>query len=55
MQRRDRTAKSGDGLSKFQRYRIAQKGRGMKLLRIWAPDPGKPEFAAEAARQGKLL
>jgi hypothetical protein len=27
----------------------------MKLLRIWVPDPQRPEFAKEAARQGKLL
>ena len=27
----------------------------MKLLRIWVPDTKRPEFAAEAARQAKLL
>ena len=27
----------------------------MKLLRIWVPDTKRPEFAAEAARQGALL
>jgi hypothetical protein len=27
----------------------------MKLLRIWVPDPTRPEFAQEAERQGKLL
>ncbi len=27
----------------------------MKLLRVWAPDPRRPEFAAEAKRQGRLL
>jgi len=27
----------------------------MKLLRIWVPDVHSPEFAKEAARQGKLL
>ena len=42
-------------LSKFQRYRLAQTRRGMKLLRIWVPDTKRPEFAAEAARQAKLL
>ncbi|MFY9969824.1 MAG: hypothetical protein WBQ45_10555 [Roseiarcus sp.] len=26
----------------------------MKLLRIWAPDPSRPEFALEAERQGRL-
>ncbi len=44
-----------DGLSKFQRYRNAQRGRGMKLLRIWVPDPQWPGFAEEAERQAKLL
>lgn len=29
--------------------------RGMKLLRIWVPDPNRPEFAAEAKRQGLAL
>ena len=42
-------------LSKFQRYRLAQTRRGMKLLRIWVPDTKRPEFAAEASRQAKLL
>jgi hypothetical protein len=27
----------------------------MKLLRVWVPDPHRPEFAAEARRQGLLL
>jgi len=27
----------------------------MKLLRIWVPDPKRPEFAKEAERQAKLL
>jgi Protein of unknown function (DUF3018) len=27
----------------------------MKLLRLWAPDPTRPEFAKEAARQARLL
>ena len=46
---------TGDGLSKFQRYRKTQESKGMKLLRIWVPDPHRPEFAREAERQGKLL
>jgi hypothetical protein len=46
---------SEDGLTKFQRYRRTQKSRGMKLLRVWVPDPKSPEFATEAARQAKLL
>jgi hypothetical protein len=27
----------------------------MKLLRVWVPDPTRPEFAKEAARQARLL
>jgi hypothetical protein len=46
---------SGEDLSKFQRYRRAQERRGMKLLRVWVPDPRRPEFAKEAERQAKLL
>ena len=46
---------AGDGLTKFQRYRRQQQHRGMKLLRVWVPDPHRPEFAAEARRQCQLL
>ena len=42
-------------LSKFQRYRRAQQRKGMKLLRVWVPDPHRPEFAREAERQASLL
>ena len=44
-----------DGLTKSQRYRKAQHARGMKLLRVWVPDPHRPEFAREAERQAKML
>ncbi len=44
-----------DGLTKFQRYRRGQLSKGMKLLRVWVPDPKRPEFAREAERQAKLL
>jgi Protein of unknown function (DUF3018) len=44
-----------DSLTKFQRYRLRQQHRGMKMLRIWVPDPSRAEFAAEAKRQGELL
>ena len=27
----------------------------MKLLRVWVPDPRRPEFVAEAKRQAELL
>jgi hypothetical protein len=46
---------SNDGLTKFQRYRRAQTDKGMKLLRVWVPDPTRPEFAKEAARQTRRL
>lgn len=44
-----------DGLTKFQRYRSSQHARGMKLLRVWVPDPTAPGFQAEARRQAALL
>lgn len=48
-------ATSRDGLDKFQRYRRSRKAEGLKLLRVWVPDPSTPGFRAEAARQAKLL
>lgn len=50
-----RPKQTDDGLTKFQRYRQQQQRRGMKQLRIWVPDPNRPEFAAEARRQGFTL
>ena len=50
-----RPKQTEDGLTKFQRYRQQQTRRGMKQLRIWVPDPNRPEFAAEARRQGLSL
>ena len=50
-----RPKRTDDGLSKFQRYRQQQLHRGMKQLRIWVPDPHRPEFAAAARRQGLAL
>lgn len=47
--------KPAEPLSKFQRYRRAQEGKGMRLLRVWVPDPRRPEFAKEAERQARLL
>ncbi len=47
--------KAQDGHSKFQRYRDSKRAKGMRLLRVWVPDPRRPEFAAEAERQAKLL
>ncbi len=45
----------GDGLTKFQRYRQAKERKGMRLLRVWVPDPRRPEFLREANRQAELL
>ena len=44
-----------DGLDKFKRYRISKRTKGMKLLRLWVPDPTAPGFAEEARRQAALL
>ncbi len=50
-----RPKQTDDDLTKSQRYRRRQSHRGMRQLRIWVPDPRRPEFAAEAKRQGMLL
>jgi hypothetical protein len=44
-----------DGRDKFKRYRETKRHRGMRLLRVWVPDPRRPEFAEEAARQAARL
>ena len=44
-----------DGADKFERYRARQHTRGLKLLRVWVPDPRAPGFRAEARRQAALL
>jgi hypothetical protein len=44
-----------DGLTKFQRYRATQQHRGMRLLRLWVPDPRAPGFAREVKRPARLL
>jgi hypothetical protein len=41
--------------TKFQRFRANQRAKGLKLLRVWVPDPRAPGFAKEAARQAALL
>lgn len=45
-------AETGD---KFRRYRAGQRARGMKLLRVWVPDPHAAGFQDEARRQAALL
>lgn len=44
-----------DRLNRSQRHRQAQASRGMKLLRVWVPDPKAPGFQAEVARQASIL
>jgi hypothetical protein len=44
-----------DGLTKFQRYRETQRRRGMKLLRVWVPDPRSDSFQRDVRRQAALL
>jgi hypothetical protein len=41
--------------SKSARYRQNKRRQGMKLLRIWVPDPNAPGFAEEARQQAALL
>ena len=49
-----RTARA-DGLNKLQRYRASRRASGMKLLRVWVPDPHAPGFRDEARRQALVL
>jgi len=44
-----------DGLTKSQRYRQAQKNRGLKLVRMWVIDTNAPGFKEELARQAAVL
>jgi hypothetical protein len=44
-----------DGLDKFRRFRTNRKAAGMKLVRIWVPDPKTPAFAAAAQREAEVL
>lgn len=44
-----------DGVDKFRRYRSARREAGMKLVRIWAPDPHALNIAAAARREAALL
>ncbi|CAA7615162.1 conserved hypothetical protein [Magnetospirillum sp. LM-5] len=41
--------------NKFRRYRETQQARGLKLLRLWIPDPRADGFRAEAHRQASIL
>jgi len=43
------------GPDKFQRYRDRRKAQGMKLLRVWVPDPHAQGFRRKARNQAALL
>jgi hypothetical protein len=49
-----RAARTGTS-DKFQRYRARRKADGMKLVRIWVPDPRSPDVAARALREAESL
>ena len=44
-----------DGMDKFRRLRTNRKAAGMKLVRIWVPDPHSSGVAAKARREAELL
>lgn len=44
-----------DGLDKFRRLRSNRKAAGLKLVRIWVPDPNASGFAATSRREAELL
>jgi Antitoxin MazE-like len=46
---------NSDGIDKFRRYRAHRRARGLRLLRVWIPDPHAPGFREEAERQARLL
>ncbi len=46
---------AGQKHDKFQRYRAARKAAGLKLVRVWIPDPRADGFGQEAERQAVLL
>ena len=41
--------------SRAQRYRAALRARGLRPIQIWVPDTRAPGFAAEAARQCRIV
>ena len=47
--------KADGDLNKFQRYRRARYVKGMKLSRVWVPDPSAADFQTQARRQAALL
>ena len=47
--------KPREGSPKNLRYRGVPQRDGMKLIRLWVPDPARPDFIEEAARQAAIL
>jgi hypothetical protein len=41
--------------NKFARYRNRKRAQGLKLVRLWVPDPEAPGFQEEIDRQLALL
>lgn len=41
--------------SKFAHYRDRKRASGLKLLRMWVPDPHTPEFQEQVKREAALL
>lgn len=44
-----------DGHDKFSRYRATKQQQGLKMIRLWVPDPAAPGFREEARRQAALV
>ncbi|WP_342109580.1 antitoxin MazE-like protein [Methylobacterium sp. SI9] len=47
--------KPREGSPKNLRYRRVPQRDGMKLICLWVPDPARPDFIEEAARQAAIL
>jgi hypothetical protein len=48
-------AHTHEGLTKHQRFRANRKAQGLRLIRLWVPDPHAIGFAEEVKRQAVLL
>ncbi|WP_084721194.1 antitoxin MazE-like protein [Skermanella aerolata] len=46
---------SPNGNHRSRRYRVNRRSCGMKLLRVWVPDPSAPRFREEARRKANIL
>ncbi|MCJ2058767.1 antitoxin MazE family protein [Methylobacterium sp. J-048] len=47
--------KPSDALSRSQRRHRARRRDGLKVPRVWVPNPSRPGFKEEAPRQASLL